>query len=39
MLLLMSIRIAEAWTPSSVTAFVVIGVALASLIAWLIYRS
>jgi hypothetical protein len=39
MVVLMSIRVAESWTPLSVVALVVIGIALVSLVAWLIHRS
>jgi len=39
MVVLMSIRVAESWTSLSVVALIVIGIALMSLVAWLIHRS
>jgi hypothetical protein len=39
MVVLMSIRVAESWTLLSVVAIVMIGIALVSLVAWLIHRS
>jgi hypothetical protein len=39
MLVFMSIRVAESWTPLSVVALIVIGIVLVSMIAWLIHRS
>jgi len=39
MAFLMSIRIAESWTVTSVAAGIVLAVSLASLVLWLVYRS
>jgi hypothetical protein len=39
MLFIMSIRVAESWTPLSVGALIVIGIAMVSLVVWLIHRS
>ncbi len=39
MLLFMSIRVAEPWTTGSVVAAIALGVALVSLVVWLVYRS
>lgn len=39
MVMLMSIRVAESWTPLSVVALIVIGLAIVSLVVWLIRRS
>ncbi len=39
MLLFMSIRVAEPWTTVSIAAAIALGVALVSLVLWLVHRS